>query len=378
MKGLLVVLFLAAEPVQAEEPALRIVEPLAGASLTGRAALRAELEPPAAADSLLRFSFTSDGVTLCRRSAPPFECRFDAGALPAARTLVASALFKDGRRLTAQVRTGGAVALAQVEVDVVQLAVNVTDGRGRGLPGLAVSEFQVSEDAVPQRLEHFLGPDAPRELVVAIDISASMAPAMPRVRRAVRVFLASLRPTDHVTLLAFNDSVFTAAARDVDPALRLAAAARLAAWGGTSLYDVVLRALDLLDQQRGRKALVVFTDGHDRSSMATLADVERRSETNPVPLYFVAQGSGSGTPELQRILERLARTSGGRAFFQDGPEQLETAFSEILSDFDSQYLLGYTSLNAKRDGAWRRIGVSAGQGRQVRAREGYRAVAARK
>ncbi len=354
---------------------LAIQEPEHNAQVVGPQTLRAELSPAAAAAEVLRFSFSVDGTPVCRRAAPPFECLWDAGTGQAAHSVVASALLKDGRRLSAEVKTHGVMALPPVDVDVVYVAATITDAKGRAIQGLSPAEFEVTEDGVPHQVGHFLGPDAPRELVVAIDISASMTPAMSQVRRAVRGFLDALRPSDHVTLLAFNDSVFTAAARDADPALLRSAASRLAAWGGTALYDVILHALELLERQRGRKALLVFTDGNDLSSLASLADVERRSETSAVPIYLVAQGRRTESPG---ILERLARVSGGRAFLRHGPDELEAAFGQILADFDSQYLLGYEPQNPARDGTWRKIGVSAGPGRQVRAREGYRAVPAKR
>jgi Ca-activated chloride channel family protein len=362
---------LLAGAARADEPKLAIREPGQDAQVFGAQMLKAELLPARSAADVLRFSFSVDGTTLCRRAGPPFECQWDAGSGREAHTVSATALLKDGRRLTAEVKTRGVIALAPVEVDVVYVAATITDAKGRALPGLGQADFRLTEDGVPQEIGHFIGPEDARELVVAIDISASMAPAVPQLRRAVRALCDALRPEDHVTLLAFNDSVFTAAARDAGAAQCRAAASRLAAWGGTALYDVILHALTLLDKQRGRKALVVFTDGNDRSSVAGLADVGRRSETSAAPIYLVAQGRGTESGE---VLQRLASISGGRAFLEHGPEQLEGAFADILADLDSQYLLGYVPRNPERDGSWRTIGVSAGAGRQVRAREGYRAV----
>jgi VWFA-related protein len=372
--GILLVLACVAGPsAQADEPTLRLVEPQPGAALRGAVTLRAELLPAEAAASVLRLTFSADGRTVCRRGGPPLECSWDAGSRPAAHDITASVLLSDGRLLSASVTTRGLVPLDPVGVDVVYLAATVTDGDGRAVPGLGPEAFSVREDAAPQTLSHFLGPDAPRELVVAIDISSSMAEAMPQVRRAVKSFLAAVRPTDRVTLLAFNDDVFTAAPRDADAPARQAAASRLAAWGGTSLYDVVLHALGLLSAQKGRKGLVVFTDGRDQSSRATLHDVERRAARSDVPMYFVAQGQGTREVELKEVLERLGRLSGGRAFFTSRPERLEQAFADIVRDFEGQYLLGYEPRAVTQDGSWRRITVEAGPGRHVRAREGYRA-----
>ncbi len=357
----------------APEPVARILAPDAGSELRGVVTLRAALEPPETADSVLRFSFSAAGRTLCQRQRPPFECRWDAGPAPAAREIRASWILRDGRRLSANVRTGGSLILDPVQTAVVHVSAAVTDEKGRAVPGLTQLAFRVSEDEVPQQLTHFVGPDGAREIVVAIDVSSSMAEAMPQVRRAVKVFLGGLRPGDRATLLAFNDSVFTLASRQQDAAARLAAATRLSAWGGTALHDAILRALDQLGAHDGRRALVVFTDGDDQSSLATLEDVERRSETTDVPIYLIGHGRPAREPELRRVLDRLGRVSGGRAFYIERPAQIEAAFAAIGEDLESLYVLGYGSSSGRDDSAWRRIQVSAGSGRRVRAREGYRA-----
>lgn len=368
-------LTLACAAAASAPPTLRILEPVSGATVTGAVQLRARLEPPEAADSVMRFTFSANGQTVCRRGGPPLECRWDAGPFAAPHVIHATVLLKDGRRLSAGVKTAGPERLGSVEVDVVYLAATVNDDAGRGVPSLGPEAFSLFEDDVPQAVSHFLGPDAPRELVVAIDVSASMAEAMPRVRQAVKAFLGALRPQDEVTLLAFNDNVFTLAARDAGAAARNAAASRLAAWGGTSLYDVVLHALRILSERKGRKALVVFTDGDDKSSRATLDDVQRSGARSDVPMYFVAQGQGNQTPRLQDVLEQLGRSSGGKAFLSSGPDSLPATFAQILEDFQGQYLLGYAPEKPGGDGSWRKIEVRAGAGRQVRAREGYRALA---
>lgn len=355
-------------------PDVAVLAPEDGKPVTGMVLLRARLEPEETARSVLRFSFSIGGRIICQRQRPPFECRWDAGPAPAASEIRASWVLRDGRRLSAQVRTGGPLRLDAVHSDVVHVSAAVTDQEGGAVPGLTRDSFSVAEDEVAQTVTHFLGPDGERELVVVIDVSASMNEVMPEVRRAVKEFLSRLRPADRVTLLAFNDSVFTLASRQQEPAARLAAAGRLSAWGGTALYDAILRSLDMLDAQQGRKALVVFTDGDDQASLATLEDVERRSEVNDVPIYMIGHGREARVPELKRVLERLAGVSGGRAFHVERPAQIEAVFAAIGGDLESQYVLGYAPTNGTRDSSWRRIDVKAGAGRRVRAREGYRAV----
>jgi len=208
-------------------------------------------------------------------------------------------------------------------------------------------------------------------------MSGSMAPAMALCREAVKRFLATVRPVDHVTLLAFNDSVFTVSRREASPEARLRAVDRLRAWGSTALYDAVLRGLDLLEKHRGRRALVLFTDGEDMGSHATVDDIRRRIEVSATPVYVGRAGQGMREAGLKGILDRVAGVSGGRAFYTDRVEELEGVFSEIGEDIASQYLLAYAPADVVRDGGWRTIRVEvaerstrSGRGRATARRPG--------
>ncbi len=358
----------------ASPPALVIAEPGPGGYVSGVVTLRARVEPESVA--VVRFTFAADGHPVCSREAPPWECTWDAGTDVASHNIRAVAVLADGSRLVDSVRTEAAGFAPHVDVDVVQVAATVSDGDGRLVKGLRREDFRVFEEGRPQEVTHFIGEGAERELVVAVDMSGSMAPAMATCRAAVKRFLASLRPIDRVTLLAFNDNVFTVARREATPEARLRAVDRLRSWGSTSFYDAVLRGLDLLEKNRGRRALVLFSDGEDMVSHATVADVLRRIEVSAAPVYVVAQGKGMRERALKQVLDRVAAVSGGRAFYTDRPEQLDGVFSEIGEDLASQYLLAYAPAESANDGSWRAIRVEvAGKKRAVRARQGYRAVA---
>ena len=355
-------------------PSLTIEEPAPGRYVSGLVTLRARIEPEGL--PVLRLVFAADGHPVCAREAPPWECAWDAGTDAAAHTIRAVAVLTDGSRLVDSVRTEAAGFALVVDVDVVQVAATVSDEKGRLVKGLGRDAFRLLEDGREQEVTHFIGADAERELVVAVDMSGSMGPAMARCREAVKRFLASIRPVDHVTLLAFNDSVFTVSQREAAPEARLRAVDRLRAWGSTSFYDAVLRGLDLLERHRGRRALVLFTDGEDMGSHATVDDIQRRIEVSATPVYVIAQGKGMREAGLKGVLDRVAGVSGGRAFYTDRVEDLDSVFSEIGEDIASQYLLAYAPAELVRDGGWRTIRVEvAGAKHAVRARQGYRAVA---
>jgi Ca-activated chloride channel homolog len=358
----------------AQAPAVRIEEPGPGRYVSGLVTLRARVEPEGA--PVVRLTFAADGQPVCAREAPPWECAWDGGQDVVAHSIRAVAVLADGSRVVDSVRTEASGFAPVVDVEVVQVAATVTDGKGRLVKGLGRDAFRVFEDGRPQEVTHFIGEDAERELVVAVDMSGSMGPAMVRCREAVKRFLASMRPRDAVTVLAFNDSVFTVSRRDATPEARLRAVDRLRSWGSTAFYDAVLKGLDLLEKHRGRRALVLFTDGEDMVSHATAQDVQRRIEVSASPVYVVAQGKGIREPGLKGVLDRVAGVSGGRAFYTDTVDKLDSVFAEIGEDIAAQYLLAYAPAESARDGSWRTIRVEvAGTKHAVRAREGYRATA---
>ena len=232
------------------------------------------------------------------------------------------------------------------------------------------------EDGRPQAITHFASEDVPLELVAAIDISGSMAPVMPKVKKAVKEFLGDVPPRDQVTLLGFNDTIFTLTRKTTDPAERIKAVDRLAPWGSTALYDVLLRGVEMLGRQTGRKALVVFTDGEDQGSHATINDVERRLQSSDVTLYMIAQGRGV-------TMEPLKQDHGAAV----GPDRRPRAVhrqhrraprrrSPICSTSCRTSICSAISpTNTKRDDAWRKIKVDVDGHHEVRARQGYRALA---
>ena len=120
----------------------------------------------------------------------------------------------------------------KVDVDVVQVTVTVTDdARHSSCAASRRRAFHVFEDGHPQTITHFASEDVPLELIVAIDISGSMAPAMPKLKKAVKEFLGDVPAKDQVTLLGFNDSIFTLTRKATDPAERVKAVDRLSRRG---------------------------------------------------------------------------------------------------------------------------------------------------
>jgi VWFA-related protein len=108
----------------------------------------------------------------------------------------------------------------------------------------------------------------------------------------------------------------------------------------------------------------------------TEEDARAKLETSNVMFYAVGQGQAMRSPTLHETLDRFARTSGGRAFFEPDERNLVRVFQEIVDELSLHYLLGYSPSRSASDGSWRRIDVRLnGKNHRVRAREGYRAMA---
>ena len=253
----------AAVPAADGLPAVRLLSPEDGAIVIGPTRLRASVEPAGSASLAV---FWVDGREVCTATAPPFECDWDAGRTLAEHQVRLVVRLKSGGRVVRTARTHAGGFAETVDVDVVQVTATVTDAHGRFVKGLPKSAFRVAEDGRPQTISHFYSENVPLELVVAVDVSGSMEPAMAAVKRAVAEFLGTVPSRDHVTLLGFNDEAFTLTRGETDPRQRMNAVQDLRAWGSTALYDVIVHAVDLLGVRPGRKALVVFTDGEDRCS----------------------------------------------------------------------------------------------------------------
>jgi len=359
-------------PLGNAAPTLEILSPAADAYLSGSTMLLAGLTPPDAASRVL---FYVDGRQVCTAAVEPFECSWEAGPTIAVHQIRVVAELTGGGRVVRTVRTRALGYAEKVDVDVVQVIATVTDHAGHFVAGLPRTAFHIEEDGKTQKISHFGSEDVPLDLIVAVDVSGSMAPAMPRLKTAVKEFLQAVPSGDQVTLLGFNDSMFALTRRASDPAERARAVDRLASWGATALYDVILRSVDMLGKQPGRRAIVVFSDGEDQGSHASITDVERRLQASDVTLYMIGQGRGVEVAALKAVMQRLVAPTGGRALFTDSIDQLHAAFADLLEELSNQYLLGYESSNARRDDAFRKITVQVDGQSHVRARQGYRLTA---
>jgi Ca-activated chloride channel family protein len=362
-----------AAAAQQGTPAIHIVAPTEETYLSGPTRLVARIDPPGFARQVDQVTFFAAGRQVCRVARAPFECDWDAGDRIIEQQIRVVASVRGREPLVHTVRTKGLDYAETVDVDVIQVTAVVTDGDGRFVKGLTSEDFTVLEDDKPQPISHFASENIPLEMVVALDVSSSMEAALPNVREAAKRFLAGLQPKDQVTVLAFNDTIFPLAMRSTDQAARAKAIDRMLPWGGTALYDVIIKSADLLGRQSGRRSIVLFSDGDDQNSHAPLDAAIARTEGSDATIYAVGQGRAVYNKDLQKLMRQIADVSGGRAFFTEESARLDTIFSEVLEDLRNQYLLAYPAPDSQRDGKWHTIKVRVNKGKyNVRARQGYR------
>jgi VWFA-related protein len=351
----------------------RITSPEDGSYLMGAVRFTIAFDPLSIGSQVRQVRWFADGRQVCAAVTPPFACEWDAGETVKEHVVRAVVLLDGDRQLVATSRTRAVQYAEAVDVDVVQVTAVVTDASGIFVTGLKAGDFKVSEDGRAQTISSFAAENIPLELVTAIDVSSSMTAALPNVKRHAGHFLAQLEPADQVTVLGFNDKIFTLVRRSTDPAVRARAIERLAPWGGTALYDAIVHALGLLGRQSGRRSLVVFSDGEDHSSHAAVDTVLQRAEASDATIYVIGQGQALKNAALQQLMQRLASGSGGRAFFTDQDTKLDAIFEDILADLRHQYVLAYPAPANARNGEWHAIRVEVpDRGVTVRARLGYR------
>jgi VWFA-related protein len=196
-------------------------------------------------------------------------------------------------------------------------------------------------------------------------------------------FVKRLKGNDLAQVIDFDSRVsirqaFTSNQADLEGAIRQAVSG-----GSTSLHNAIYISLKELrkikaqnDEDVRRQALIVFSDGEDTSSLVSfdeVLDLAKRSET---AIYTIAlRGADTqtrGFREAEFVMRQLAQETGGRSFFPAKIDDLNGVYAQIGDELASQYTLGYTSRNSRRDGAWRRIVVQIARANTTpRTKKGY-------
>ena len=256
-------------------------------------------------------------------------------------------------------------------VQLVEVYATVTDAKGEPVTGLRREDFEVYEDSQRQEVSTFVAGEFPLTVALGVDRSWSMAgEPLRHAKQASQSFLRQLKPADRAMVVAISSEADVIAPLTMDRVAQSREIAALEPWSTTALHDAIVAALDRLEPEAGRQALVVFSDGQDRYSRTTAAQVVERARRSHALVYLIA--FGRTRPPL---LAELAVLTGGRSFLLKDPRELERTLALIAKELRYQYLLGYVPGDVSAgDGAWRSIRVVLKTpGLRVRARDGYHA-----
>lgn len=267
---------------------------------------------------------------------------------------------------------GGADGRAQFTsgVNLVEVYASVTGGRGEPQAGLTVDDFELRENGERQQISNFAAGEFPLSVAVALDRSFSMSGArLGLAKAAARAFLGELRPQDESMVVAVGSEIEVLSPLSANRSAQYDALTRLEPFGTTGLHDAIIQTIDDVQPARGRRALVLLSDGDDRYSKATAAEALERARRSDVMIFPVALGPGR--PPL---FAELATISGGRSYHARDAASLTDTLRVIARELRQQYLLGYTPSRPLIAGSdeWRSITVTVKRpGMQVRARDGY-------
>ena len=255
-------------------------------------------------------------------------------------------------------------------VNLVEVYATVTDRQGEPVVGLTAADFRIVEDGAGQTISAFAAGEFPLSVAIGVDRSFSMGGRDNRLgvaQSAARALVGALRTDDRVMIVAIGGDTVIAAPLSSDRATALSAIDRLDPWGTTPLYDATLAAVDAIQPARGRRALVLLSDGSDRYSETTATGLIDRARRRDVLIYPVAVG-----PVRPPVFAELAAATGGRSFFVRDRAALIGAMATIARELRFQYLLGYTPSRTRPGESWRAIEVAVTRPDvRVRAREGY-------
>lgn len=268
----------------------------------------------------------------------------------------------------------------EVEVEVVSVTAVVHDKSGHFVKGLGPKDIELLEDGVPQEVSYFREASAdqgaekiPLSVVMVLDSSGSMARNMNFLQEAAINFVRKLEDVDSALVVSFNESIKGSAefSGDADRLEQFVDA--LQAWGGTSLNDAIHYGLNRIRDQRGRKAVIVFSDGEDTTSQMKEQEVVDYARAVEASVYTIGiRGSGPGGGSSPRgFLRRISRETGGEFFFPERVGDLNKVFSAISDELHQHYLLAYTPRRGP-DGTFRNITLRTKQkDLEVRVRKGY-------
>ena len=287
-----------------------------------------------------------------------------------------------------------------VSIDIVNILAAVRDKHGTLIPTLSKDDFQVFENGKEQPIKYFTKEtNLPLTIGLLVDVSRSQENLIGIEQNAASAFLDSvLRPKDEAFIISFGaDSELLQDLTSSKKALHRGLEELKPNFGfsgvtpgpvptatsqaGTVLYDAIyLAASDRLAHEVGRKAIVVITDGDDEGSRLSIKKAIESAEKSDVTIYSIYYadtslymrhgmiGGGGG----KHYLDQMSGETGGHVFEVSRRNSLDKVFDELQEEMRTQYAIGYTPLDERKDGSFRKLEVrTKDHDLKVEARKGY-------
>lgn len=271
----------------------------------------------------------------------------------------------------------------KVDVNLVNVFVTVTDNQGAPVGGLKKENFILKEDGQDQAIAVFDKESAlPLSIALAIDTSLSTRHDLPLEEASAKRFAhAIMRPVDALSVYGFSEVVreatpgFTADLKRIDESID-----HIRVGAATALYDAIYLVSRNLDRRKGRKVIVLITDGGDTISKVDYKEAVRAAEEAEALVYSIIivpiESSAGRETGGEHALIQLSEDTGGKYYYATSTSQLDEAFHKISDELRTQYLLAYYPSQHASFSEFRRIqvnivGVPESAEYHVRHRAGY-------
>jgi Ca-activated chloride channel homolog len=293
-----------------------------------------------------------------------------------------AAYAQTGAKSSTQNQSNEPAETLKVDVKLVNVYVTVTDAHGGPVRGLKKENFTIQEDGLAQSIAVFDKESAvPLSIALAIDTSLSTRHDLPLEQASAKRFARTImRPVDMLSVFGFNEIVsqssgYTADSHRIEEGIdhvRLGAA--------TALYDAIYLVSRSLDRLKGRKVIVLITDGGDTVSKIDYEQAVRAAEEAEATVYSIIvvpiENSAGRETGGEHALIQISEDTGGKYYYATSMAQLDDAFRQISDELRTQYLLAYYPIQRSSMSQFRRIhvrvtGTQDAQSYRVRHRAGY-------
>lgn len=320
------------------------IRSVAGDPASGSVEVTAGVEVPPGSE-LDRLEFYFNGELAAQRRRPPFTASVPTPTAGPTDFVRVAAILADGSSIDTVRLLAAQGVVEELDVNLVELYVVVSDADGRPVEGLPKEAFSIRRNGRPQAIEGFqFAQDLPLLLGLVIDSSGSMDERMTEAKQAAGGFLGQImKEGDRTFLVDFDTRPRLAHPVTADLRAIFRTFPSLRPEGATAIYDSVVFSVLHFDQGRGRKALVILTDGDDYQSRYSPRRAIGDARDAGVPVYVIALGEGKQARRILKTsdLDNLTEKTGGRVFLATRPGDLAKAYAQIEAELRSQYLLTF-------------------------------------